>query len=134
MEAKQKIQIMVTHYLLCADWADSPEDSLEWTSEFSDDAKVKAFEDCQQLFLNIQLCQTNVGDSQYQSINLSSEKTLEQLGHDLWLTRNNNGAGFWDGKPEFWSDEDGEKLTEYTHKNFCELSLWLNDDTQVEFE
>jgi len=31
--------------------------------------------------------------------------TMRQAGHDFWLTRNEHGAGFWDGDwPETYSD------------------------------
>lgn len=28
---------------------------------------------------------------------------MSRMGHDLWLTRNGHGAGFWD-RPEIWGD------------------------------
>lgn len=28
---------------------------------------------------------------------------MSQMGHDLWLTRNGHGTGFWD-RPEVWGD------------------------------
>ena len=34
--------------------------------------------------------------------------TPEQLGHDLWLTRNGHGAGFWDRG----HGADGQRLTD----------------------
>lgn len=34
-----------------------------------------------------------------------------QVGHDIWLTRNGHGAGFWD-RPEVYGEDDSEKLTE----------------------
>jgi hypothetical protein len=33
-----------------------------------------------------------------------------QLGHDLWLTRNGHGAGFWD-RPEIYGAENARILT-----------------------
>ena len=35
----------------------------------------------------------------------------EVAGHDFWLTRNHEGAGFWDGD---WAD-NGEALTQASH-------------------
>ena len=35
----------------------------------------------------------------------------EGAGHDFWLTRNHEGAGFWDGD---WADK-GEALTQASH-------------------
>ena len=34
----------------------------------------------------------------------------EQFGHDLWLTRQGHGAGFWDGD---WREPEATALTEY---------------------
>ena len=33
-----------------------------------------------------------------------------QIGHDLWLTRNGHGAGFWD-RPEIYGEENARILT-----------------------
>jgi len=33
-----------------------------------------------------------------------------QIGHDLWLTRNGHGAGFWD-KPEIYGADNARVLT-----------------------
>lgn len=46
-----------------------------------------------------------------------------QLGHDLWLTRNRHGAGFWDGD---WG-EFGDLLTDAAHK-MGECDLYVGDD------
>jgi hypothetical protein len=48
---------------------------------------------------------------------------LEQAGHDLWLTRNGHGCGFWDGD---WP-EAGDRLTEAC-KNYPEVNLYVGDD------
>jgi hypothetical protein len=53
----------------------------------------------------------------------------EHLGHDLWLTRNGHGAGFWDcdygGR-----DEIGEKLTEGAEK-LGSSDMFVGDDGQI---
>ncbi len=38
--------------------------------------------------------------------------TEAQIGHDLWLTRNRHGAGFWDGD---YPDDLGQALTDAAH-------------------
>ncbi len=133
----ENIKIMVKSYLECASWVDRPDESLTWNDKFSQDfsqmAKDEAFHDCTMFYLNIEL--GKIGNLYFNTIDLSNQKTLEQLGHDFWLTRNGHGAGFWDGKDNNeWSLEDGDKLTEICNNNFKELSLWINDDNQVEFE
>lgn len=37
----------------------------------------------------------------------------DQAGHDLWLTRNHHGVGFWE-TPD-WPKEAGERLTKAAH-------------------
>jgi hypothetical protein len=48
-------------------------------------------------------------------------------GHDFWLTRNDHGAGFWDGD---WPDDAGERLTKAS-KPYGSFDLYIGDDGQV---
>jgi hypothetical protein len=49
----------------------------------------------------------------------------EQAGHDLWLTRNGHGAGFWDrGLPH------GEELSEIA-RGYGEVDLYIGDDGRL---
>lgn len=48
-----------------------------------------------------------------------------QAGHDLWLTRNRHGTGFWD-REELWSPNSRE-LTERAHA-MGEVNLLVGDD------
>lgn len=45
-------------------------------------------------------------------------------GHDLWLTRNHHGAGFWDGD---WAKDVGKRLTAAAHQ-MGERDLYVGDD------
>lgn len=47
----------------------------------------------------------------------------EQAGHDLWLTRQHAGCGFWDGD---WP-EAGDRLTAGC-KAYPEVTLYVGDD------
>ena len=49
--------------------------------------------------------------------------TREQLGHDLWLTRNRHGAGFWDGD---WPEPAAMILTDAAH-TVREIEIYTND-------
>lgn len=51
-----------------------------------------------------------------------TKKDLEHVGHDLWLTRNGHGAGFWDRG----AGEVGDRLTEAC-KELGEVNLWVDD-------
>jgi hypothetical protein len=50
----------------------------------------------------------------------------EQIGHDIWLTRNHHGAGFWDrGLGDL-----GDKLTEIAH-SLGGSDAYVGDDGKV---
>ena len=48
----------------------------------------------------------------------------EYAGHDLWLTRNHHGCGYFDGD---WEENAGEALTNAASK-FKEVELYVGDD------
>lgn len=50
-----------------------------------------------------------------------------QAGHDFLLTRNHEGAGFWDGD---WPKEAGDRLTKASHQ-FGEINLYVGDDGMI---
>ncbi len=81
----------------------------------SDDSKIKAYTDIKK-FLNI------VGDT----ANIMDES---ELGHDLWLTRNGHGAGFWD---RGYSEED-VKILVSASEILGEISFELGDDGIIRF-
>jgi len=57
----------------------------------------------------------------------ATEQTAAQCGHDLWLTRNRHGVGFWDrGYPKAL----GDALTEAAHLE-GERYLYIGDDGKV---
>jgi hypothetical protein len=49
------------------------------------------------------------------------------LGHDLWLTRNGHGAGFWDGD---YGEDVGEKLSNIAH-DMGEVNWYAGDDGMI---
>ena len=52
--------------------------------------------------------------------------SVEQFGHDFWLTRNGHGAGFWDQYSDGRGDEIGEILTRLS--GFLgEVDLYIGD-------
>jgi len=51
----------------------------------------------------------------------------EQLGHDLWLTRNHHGAGFWD---RGYDEEIGKKLTDAAQE-LGGTDLYIGDDGEI---
>ena len=107
-EKRRFAESMLSHYLTCAAWADLPE-GAEAGLDFAPCAIESAIADCMRFaginWLFIKDCNP------------------EQVAHDLWLTRNHHGAGFWD-RPEVYGGKDNaEKLTDSAH-SFGELYVF----------
>ena len=70
------------------------------------------------------LSQKIIDDFMNKASHLFTENELENspIGHDLWLTIEHHGAGFWDG-----DYKNGEELTKIAHACSKELSDTLND-------
>lgn len=60
---------------------------------------------------------------------LSKNYPESQTGHDLWLTRNGHGTGFWDRK-ELEEGNRGNILTEICEK-MGESDCYLGDDGKI---
>jgi len=54
-------------------------------------------------------------------------QTIEQAGHDFWLTTQGHGVGFWDGG---WPTQ-GEELTRVCDKFFKSLDTYEGDNGQI---
>lgn len=55
---------------------------------------------------------------------------MTQVAHDLWLTRNGHGEGFWDGDYE---ESIGEALTQIAH-DMGEVYVYVGDDGKLHFD
>ncbi len=98
---------MLRQYLETALWSstdgEEPMDSGRDFSDFSPEAVEKAREDIATFLDEAGALLDGV------------EADNEQIGHDLWLTRNGHGAGFWD-RPELYKDQEtADRLTELAH-------------------
>lgn len=115
-------------YLEAALWTEEERlgqeyDDLDFNvHNFTEDAEIDVYEDIRKF------------------ISVLSEKTIaflkadgiepSQIGHDLWLTRNGHGAGFWDRG----LDEEITKDIMDSVKNLKELNLFVGDDGKFVFE
>ena len=66
-----------------------------------------------------------------------SESQMSQFGHDLWLTNEGHGAGFWDGGWDGFGEGDwGEKLTKIAKEipNTLECSYRYEDEPAIPVE
>lgn len=117
---------MVAGYLGCALWSslddnDEPLDAKYDSDDISESSKGAALFDC-----------TNfVEAAAVAGVDLDELLGMDAhgIGHDLWLTRNRHGAGFWDrglGAP-------GEALTRIAH-GMGSLDPVVGDDGKIHFE
>ena len=102
MNTDQRIyaEEMLPHYLTCAAWADTPEDT-EAGLDFAPCAEEYALSDCMR----------------FAGINWQLVKDCDpmQVGHDFWLTRNHHGAGFLDRSELYGGEDNAEALTKSAH-------------------
>lgn len=94
-------QLAATAYVECALWAGTDDDGESLDANYSTadfdsgtfaraEAEVKKF-----------LALPGVAEALCRADEFPAGYGIKQVGHDLWLTRNGHGAGFWDrGLPE----------------------------------
>jgi len=105
-----EVHEMVASYMECAMWSshdnatpdggepiDANYDEDDWTAESVAAAVAACAEFIQMAWPDIR-----------EAVEVH-RASWEQIGHDLWLTRNHHGAGFWD---RGW-DAPGDRLTEH---------------------
>jgi hypothetical protein len=98
-------------YLECALWAstdddDEPFDARFTLDDFDQGAVYGAIAEIARFVAD------NLGDCR-------RCRSWDQVGHDLWLTRNGHGAGFWDRG----LGEVGDRLTKAA-KDLGEANVW----------
>jgi len=87
------IEEITKHYLIAAIWAEGGLDDYV-TSDVDTASYHKAYDDCKAFVEKAHRWLGGISD--------------EQIGHDILLTRNGHGAGFWN---RGYSEEVGEKLS-----------------------
>ena len=122
--ARPIVPSYVGHYIAAALWSSNDEsderggepfDANYTIDDVSDASIIRAIADCDAFI-------ERAGA-------MIQERGVDQAMHDLWLTRNGHGAGFWDGD---WP-EHGDALTELTKEQFGEVFLVLGDDGEIHF-
>jgi hypothetical protein len=113
-----KHERMAAAYLEAVAFTDfGDEDQPPADSEFSGLAKAQAYIQCRNLL--------------WANEDLIPDDKAEQAGHDLWLTRNGQGTGFWD-RPEVWGAEGADILTRCA-KSMGSTDAYAGDDGLVYF-
>lgn len=117
------IRAAVAAYETCALWSSTNDDGEPLDSEpreFAPETAARMLHDCGRFMLdNWRLFRDACEPAGY---------TADRLGHDLWLTRNGHGAGFWDRDelPQHARDE----LTAAAG-SLGTADLYLGDDGEV---
>ena len=110
-------------YIEAALWAEvdnaneqggQPLDANYTADDLAPEALERILADCRQFTLNAEI-ESLVADDP------------RRAGHDLWLTRNGHGAGFWDGD---WPEPAATILTDAAHK-LGECSIYVGDDGKL---
>lgn len=108
-------------YTLCMLWADSPEgkEGEEWRiSNVSEELALSIKQDCAKFYVENIL-----------PLDLP-ESTIEQAGHDFWLTRQGHGAGFFDREDDVYGKGVQDHLQEKA-KEYKEVDLYMGDDGKI---
>jgi hypothetical protein len=103
------LTLFIQTYTAALIWSSEPEGELWDASMLAEETVTKIDQDCRKFVFDAALPSSNYADA----------------GHDFALTRNNHGAGFWDGD---WVN--GEVLTKISH-TFGECGLYLGDDDKI---
>lgn len=123
----ETIDLITRHYLVCALWSSvddegAPLDDGRDLDDISQETKAHARED---------VCDF-LGLLEREGVEWSAHWSPEQFGHDLWLTRNGHGAGFWDRASIKDADKYtlGQTLTKWA-KTMGDVDLYIGDDGRV---
>lgn len=90
---------LVNSFLNAALWADSPDDEQWDNTMLSQEIFDAAYDFCQKF---LDKCKEKNLHWHF------TPENIDQVGHDLYLTVNEHGAGFWDGD---WNDDYDDKNT-----------------------
>ncbi len=117
---KRNLQTLITGYTEALYFTEGGPDHPEFDgAELSDSARLCIMLDCVRFLVRVDLLCGYVPSELY-----------PHLGHDLWLTRNGHGAGFWDGD---WPENQGQILDGLA-QNMGPMHAWVGDDGLIYME
>ena len=126
------LERMLGGYRECIAWADCGPDHETHDKEWSDELDGRARIDCEKF---IELCNTELPELLNDLAEHAPGYSDERFGHDLWLTRNGHGAGYWDREelnvtPGGSLYTIGDNLSRMAkHLGVCDL--YVGDDGKV---
>lgn len=106
---KENQKDFVNSYLQTAAWVTCESGENQ---EFTKAGKAKAADICSE-FIDKVFAEFSIEDAE-RLLNIGGHDLLYLAGHDLFLTQNRHGSGFWD-KDEYYGEEEAKKLTEIAH-------------------
>lgn len=112
-----KLDKFIAAYVECALWSSTDDDGEPLDSNYSADNIAP-----ESLREMIEDCRAFQADQLADLADIS----LEQAGHDFWLTRNRHGAGFWDRG----LGDVGQRLTKAAHI-WGSVDLYVGDDGRI---
>ena len=118
---EHNIATMLDAYIACALWSSTDESRDDGGDPLDDNYAPSHLAP-----ETLEAMRTDVESFARANVN-EIDGAYSQAGHDLWLTRNGHGAGFWDGDWPGWA---GEKLTEASHA-MGERHLYIGDDGRI---
>lgn len=117
---KKDLSKIAEAYFICALWSSSDENDVPLDSNYS--LLDLSFNFRSESEKDIQEFVELAGD-------MLDEWSEDQIGYDLWLTRNGHGAGFWDRDLPY-KDELSE-LCGFGTK-FTEIGLYVTDGGEID--
>ena len=117
---------VVEGYVTAALWSSTDDDGAPLDKNFDEtnivaEAADKMRHDVERFLIEAEDAIREAADKMEKPLNADF---AESLGHDLWLSRNGHGAGFWDGD---WPEGPAEKLEEAA-KSRGSSDLYVGDD------
>lgn len=114
------METVTKHYLIAALWTSTDDSEQPLDDNYSiEDIAPSCIDEAERDCLSFRL--------EHADLIIESGMSDEQLGHDLWLTRNGHGVGFWDrGYPK----EIGDALTNFAQA-MGQSDLYVGDDGKL---
>lgn len=132
MYSERQLETFIAAYIEAMLWSstDDYEEPLDRdydSDDIDDDCHERIKQDCEK-FLHLTIDILDDCEHTY----LGRYELTELAGHDFWLTRNNHGAGFWDGD---WHHEEiddvGEMLTDIANR-FPPIDPYVTDSDTID--
>lgn len=116
---------MINDYMDAIEFADWPEDATAH-NKFDASVKREGLKDIQSFIKKA----TRELQFALANTTLQSNKFWGQVAHDLWLTRNGHGAGFWDD-PKFYGGQKNADALSKAAESMGGKDLYVADNGKV---